>query len=85
MGIRTYTPFLDMTQYFHPIYQIPPDEFHLVRIGLTKRILTHLFKGTGAMIANRQKIFDATFLKTRVFSDLPRRPRSIKSITYYKG
>jgi hypothetical protein len=84
-GILGYSPLLNLPD-FDIIHSIPVDEFHLLREGLTKnmgmRILIH---STVPVAKTALKRVNRVYCTMKVFSDLPRRTRSLKRLADFKG
>ncbi len=84
-GIKGYSPLLDLLNDFNIVTDAGPDEFHLIREGLTKAILKCLNLGTSRKYTRVWAAFDEIFTNTRVFSETPWRSRSLQDISYFKG
>ncbi len=84
-GIKERSPLLDLDPQLDIVHDAGPDEFHLIREGLTKAILKSLNQGTSRKYARVWDAFDDIFSSMRVFSETPWRTRSMKDISYFKG
>ncbi len=84
-GIKGYSPLLDLHNGFDIVNDAGPDEFHLIREGLTKAILKCLNQGTSKKYKRVWEAFDEVFCDMRVFTETPWRSRSLQDISYFKG
>ncbi len=85
-GIKIHSPLLDLQYPFDIIHDVPVDEFHLLKEGITKLLCVRIFTGSSVAAKEITAAFDEIFVRTRVFSETPRRPRSVcRSINKFKG
>ncbi len=80
-----YTPLLDLQYPFDIVHDVPVDDFHLFKEGITKKIAVRIFKGTSAAAKEVTRAFDELFVRMRVFSESPRRTRSVNDVKKFKG
>ena len=84
-GIKGYSPLLDLNNGMDIVHDAGPDEFHLIREGLTKAIMKTLNLCTARRYQRVWESFNEVFARTRVFSETPWRSRSLRDISYFKG
>ncbi len=77
-GIIYYTPILDLHEPFDIVWDMPPEQFHLIYEGITKQILQRMFD-TSSTVHSRQLLYtlDETYSSLQVFTETPRKPRKI--------
>ncbi len=84
-GIRCYSPLLDLEPRLDIVKDIPIEEFHLLKEGLTKHMITRITKGHSVTAREITSTFQAHYIRTKVFSESPRRPRRFNHISKFKG
>lgn len=85
LGIHSYSPLLDLNQGFDIVEDVVVDEFHLLREGLTKLMLNRMFDSQQSEAMAIRRNLNAKLIETRVFSEMPRRTRSLSVLKDYKG
>ncbi len=84
-GIVDYSPLMDLRQEFDIVMDIPLEEFHLIKEGLTKAMFNRVLQGQSRAAKEVQEKFTEALDKVRVFSELPRRSRSLDQLGHFKG
>ncbi len=79
------SPLLDLEYPFDIIHDVPVDEFHLLKEGIMKQICIRIFTGTSVTAQEVKVAFDEVFPRMRVFSETPRRPKSLRHCNKFKG
>lgn len=81
-GVNAYSPLHDVGDHFSVIWNIPTEEFHLTKEGVTKTIIRRLFEDTVADYARDILTrWTTVYESTRVFSETARRTRPISTGT----
>ena len=76
LAVKTFSPLLDLRQQFDIVYDMPPEEFHLLYEGLTKMMLQRML--TQSRYAKHvQAKATALYRNMKVFSETPRFPRKL--------
>ena len=95
MGVVEYTPLLDL-EGFDVVWNLPLEEFHLIKEGLTKKMLQRMGFFTINIDAPRKRraeknttreimeLFNKAYCTMAVFSETSRRPRPLK-LHQFKG
>ncbi len=84
-GIVEYSPLLDLEYPFDIIFDVPADEFHLCKEGLTKQMLVRIFKGTSQAATEVTAKLNRFYMAMQTFSETPRRSRHVKYVNKFKG
>lgn len=84
-GIQTYTPLVDLRQPFDLVKDIPLDEFHLVREGMTKLMLLRMFDNQQRQAQQVSEVFDGALADMKVLTEMPRRTRGLSYVKEFKG
>lgn len=84
-GVLTDSPLLDLPG-FDPIWDVPIEEFHLIKEGLTKLMMERMldFSNTDETRRIKKELSDA-YAATMVFSETSRRARPITRFAQFKG
>ena len=79
-GIRAYSPLYDIGEHFSIIWNVPTEEFHLCKEGVTKGIIKRLFEDSSTQTSREiLRLWTDIYERTRVFSETARRTRRIAS------
>lgn len=80
MGLKAWSPLHLLPQPFSFIFSVPPEEFHLIKEGLTKLIIRRLFESTSAA-ASQELLgrWSDIYESAQVFSETPRRTKAIQT------
>ena len=85
MGIKGYSPLLDLNNPFDIVKDVVPDEFHLVREGITKQLLLRLANSKSQAFETVWSAFNDVYQDMRVFAELGWRTRSLENFAFFKG
>ena len=84
-GILGYSPLLDIPG-FNIVEDVPLDEFHLIREGITKFMMMRMFKQSTTPEAVRlYRRINRVYITTQVFSQCSRRTRTLARLPDFKG
>ncbi len=84
-GIKEYSALLDLQYAFNIIQDVPLEEFHLLKEGITKHITVKIFNSRSVISREVTAMFQAEYIKMKVFSETPRRPRQLCNLNKFKG
>lgn len=84
-GIKGYSPLLDLNNSFDIVKDVVPDEFHLVREGMTKQLLLRLANSKTQSFERVWSAFSDVYQDMRVFAELGWRTRSLENFAFFKG
>lgn len=77
-GIQLFSPLLDLVPPIDIVWDLPADEFHLCKEGLTKQILKRCFVDRQTVHSRRiHRELSDTYTATKVLSETSRRPRKL--------
>ncbi len=76
---------MDLNYNFDIVHDVPIEEFHLLKEGMTKLMLLRTACSASVHSKEIAEAFDEAFTKTRVFSETPRRPRRLTHASKFKG
>ncbi len=73
-----YTPLLDLQTEFDVVWDMPPEEFHLIKEGVTKQILYRMFVNRESTTAlGLLAALNQAYKNLQIFTETPRKPRNI--------
>lgn len=84
-GVLQYSPLLDLAYPFDLVQDVPLEEFHLLKEGITKKVLADIFQSKSRHSASILEKFNRDYMKMRVFSQMSRRSRSLLHFSEFKG
>lgn len=83
-GVTEYTPLYELPAPFHAVHSLPCEEFHLVKEGVVKLMLTRIFESKSAETVAVLAEWSGRYERTMLPHELPRSARKIQ-VGQFKG